>query len=117
MAIINFHLRSGRDNDFPKKQFIVEGVEKMFCSYLFFTHSETTIQNKSEKIEYRCLLCKTTLSCMASDSRNIKRHLENDCKHSHMLAAWFKGEIFILEINCQFIDLSLIFFIRWQLNN
>ena len=61
MAIINFHLRSGRDNDFPKKQFIVEGVEKMFCSYLFFTHSETTIQNKSEKIEYRCLLCKTTL--------------------------------------------------------
>ena len=92
MTIINLHLRNGRNNEFPKKQFIVEGVEKFYCSYLFFTQSETNIEKKTDKIVYTCLLCQARISSVASDSRNIKRHLENDCKHSHMLAAWFKSE-------------------------
>ena len=92
MSIIKFHLKSGRKNEFPKKKFTVEGAEKLYCSYLFFTHSETNIEKKSDKIAYRCLLCKVTISSAPSDSRNVKRHLEIDCKNIHIVAPWFKGE-------------------------
>lgn len=87
---IEHHLDLGGKNEFPKKAFVIEGKEKLYSSYLFFTESKLNIENKGSKIEYKCLLCPVVITCIPSDSRNIKRHLEYNCKNKFLIERWMK---------------------------
>jgi hypothetical protein len=76
--------------EFPKKPFVVEGNQKLYCSYLFFTKSILNIQNKNDFVAYKCLLCKIVINCKPAYSRNIKRHLETSCKNKKLIIDWMK---------------------------
>ena len=89
--IINQHLFKGLNNEFPKKQFIVAGVFKQYCSYLTFTNSLVNMANKQDKVIYTCMLCNTSINDIPSHSRNVKRHLEFYCTNKNMVAAWMKA--------------------------
>ena len=74
--IIEEQLEYSKKKEFPQKEFIVDGVKKLYRPYLFFTESNTIIENKNFNVEFRCILCNEKLHAPIGETRNIKRHLE-----------------------------------------
>lgn len=73
---------------FPKKEFIVDGKETMYTSYLNFTISPVRVASK-EKISFQCIFCNSENSCMLGATSNVKKHLENHKHTERFLKKWF----------------------------
>ncbi len=55
-TFINEYIKA-KNREFPKKEFIINGVTKRYTVYLNFTQSKTTIEDKKLQIEFQCLFC------------------------------------------------------------
>jgi hypothetical protein len=87
--IINQQLLLSKQKQFPKKNFVIGGIKKQYCSYLHFTESTVEVSTSFEKVSYKCMLCPTVISCKPAESRNVKRHLQFDCKGKAIIANWW----------------------------
>ncbi len=87
-SFIKKNINKAKNREFPKKEFIIDGVTKSYTAYLNFTQSKTTIEDKKLQIEFQCLFCNVIpFKAKLGETSNIKAHLSR--AHNKILGSWF----------------------------
>ena len=87
-SFIKEYINKAKNREFPKKEFIIDGVTKSYTAYLNFTQSKTTIEDKKLPIEFQCLFCNVKpFKAKLGETSNIKAHLSR--AHNKILGSWF----------------------------
>ena len=87
-VFIKDFINKAKKKDFPKKEFIINGVAKKYTAYLNLTQSITMIKEKAKPIEFQCIFCNDKpFKAKLGETSNIKAHLSR--VHDDLLGSWF----------------------------